>query len=128
MVIHDQEQQARWTEERTVREQEKQAPPKRSGRWSVLAVQSLACGLVVALALLLRVAGGAAYEELRQGFQDALMRNELMSVLSRLWDGEVLLEEEEGAESDVKGDTLTDEEPAQLMAFSRSLMPYYNDA
>lgn len=126
MVVHDQENQERWTAERAAREKEKQAPPRpRSGRWSVLAVQSLACGLVIALVLLLRVAGGAAYEELRQGFQDALMRNELMGVLSRLWDGDVALD---GEENGVKGDGFTGEETAQLAGFSGLTVSFDGDA
>lgn len=128
MVIHDQEQQARWTDERIAREQEKQPAPKRSGRWSVLAIQSLACGLVVALALLLRVAGGTAYEELRQGFQDALMRNELMSVLSRLWDGEVTLDGEEDVENAAKEMSFTDGEAVQLVGSPRMLISCYQNA
>lgn len=126
MVVHDQENRDRWTADRAAREQEKQKPSRpRSGGVSVLAVQSLACGLVVALALLLRVAGGAAYEELRQGFQDALMRNELMSVLSRLWDGEVELNEEE---STVKPNNFTDKESAQLTDSSSQTEPRGADA
>lgn len=126
MVVHDQENRERWTAERMAREQEKQKPPKqRFGRWSVLAVQSLACGLVVALTLLLRVAGGTAYEELRQGFQDALMKNELMSVLSRLWDGEVAFD---GDESDVKETDFTSEKAARLMGISCITVPVNGDA
>ena len=115
MVVHDQENQERWAAERVAWEREKPMPSSsRSGGWSVLAIQSLACALVVALALLLRVAGGAAYEELRQGFQEALMRNELMSVISRLWDGEMELN---GAENTEKGDAFTVEGAPQLSGF-----------
>ena len=118
MVVHDQENCERWAVERIAQEREKPAPPSPNvGGWSVLAIQSLACGLVVALALLLRVAGGTAYEEFRQGFQDALMRNELMGVLSRLWDGEMGLNGVENAE---KGEGFTPEETAQLSGFLHS--------
>ncbi len=129
MVVHDQENEQRWAEERIIREQEKSTTHQpRSGGWSVLAVQSLACGLVVALALLLRVAGGSAYEEFRQGFQDALMRNELMSVLSRLWDGEVELGGEEDVENAVKENDFTPGETAQLQAFFCQLPLLLSDA
>lgn len=115
MVVHDPQNQEKWATERVAQEQEKAKPrTPRSDRWSVLAIQSLACGVVVALVLLLRMAGGAAYEEFRQGFQDALMRNELMSVLSRLWDGEVTLDGEEVAENDVKDTDFTTNKTAQL--------------
>lgn len=126
MVVHDPENQERWTAERSVREQKRQAPDKtRSGRWSVLAVQSLACGLVVALVLLLRLAGGTAYEELRQGFQDALMKNELVGVLSRLWDGEIALDEEGDG---VKVNDFTSLKTAQLAGVVGTKPPFCADA
>ena len=115
MVVHDQENRERWAAERVALEREKPASPSpHSGGWSVLAIQSLACALVVALALLLRVAGGTAYEEFRQGFQEALTRNELMSVISRLWDKEMELNEAETAE---KEGAFTPGETPQLSGF-----------
>ncbi len=115
MVVHDPQNQEKWITERASFEQEKaKEHPRRSNRWSVLAIQSLACGLVVALVLLLRMAGGAAYEEFRQGFQDALMRNELMSVLSRLWDGEVTISGEEVGFDTVKNKNFTVNKTALL--------------
>ena len=53
---------------------------------SMLGVQCLACAVAVLLALLLRFAGGGAYDELRQRFRDTLHRNDLMSVLASLWE------------------------------------------
>ncbi len=74
-------------------------PPRRY--LPVVAVQSIACVVAVLLALLLRTAGGPAYEDLRQRFQESLWRNDLLATLAVLWDGEPLdsqpLTEEEGA-------------------------------
>lgn len=60
---------------------------------SVVGVQCLACAVAVLLALLLRTAGGSAYEQLRQGFRESLWRNDLLATLARLWDGDPLEEE-----------------------------------
>lgn len=60
---------------------------------SVVGVQCLACAVAVLLALLLRTAGGSAYDQLRQSFRESLWRNDLLGTLARLWDGEPLEEE-----------------------------------
>ncbi len=65
-------------------------------RLSVVGVQSIACAVALLLTLLLRFAGGSAYEQLRQSFQEHLMRNDLLAALAALWDGDPL----EGAISD----------------------------
>ncbi len=59
-------------------------------RMPVIAVQCIACVVAVLLALLLRTAGGSAYEQVRQGFRESLLRNDLPAMLARLWDGDPL--------------------------------------
>ncbi len=68
--------------------EEKSSPPRAVGGWQVVAVQCIACAVILLLALFVRVGGGSAYEELRQGFGDGLRSNELMAALAQLWDGE----------------------------------------
>lgn len=86
---------------------EKKSPPteKPPHRLSVVGVQSLACGVLLLLALLLRLAGGDAYEQLRRVFQERLVSNDLLSVLAPLWEDEVQGENEnsEPAPSPVAG-------------------------
>ncbi len=67
---------------------EKEKPSKAVGGWQVVAVQCIACAVILLLALFVRVGGGAAYDELRQGFSDSLRSNDLMAALAELWDGE----------------------------------------
>lgn len=112
MVIHDPIKQEQWTETRIAQETERQKKKERSDRggWSVLAVQSLACGVLLALALLFRLAGGGAYEQLKEGFHTALQNNELMAVLGRLWDGDPFAESGEVTEEDVKPEGFTPSE------------------
>lgn len=86
MVVHDQERQQQWAQQREAREEKKQKTAKRTRRWSVLGVQSLACVAVLLLVLLLKLAGGGAYEQLRQRFRGALEENRLMAVLSGLFE------------------------------------------
>lgn len=69
-------------------QEEKQKPPRSVGGWQVVAVQCIACAVILLLALFVRVGGGSAYEELRQGFSDSLRSNDLMAALAQLWDGE----------------------------------------
>ena len=104
MVVHDREYQQRWTEQRAEQEQKRKKRVRRSRRWSVLGVQSLACVAVLLLAFVLKMAGGGAYEELKRSFHSALAENQLMAVLSGLF-------EEEGA--GVKRTNFTDEEPPE---------------
>ncbi len=54
----------------------------------VVAVQSIACVVVLLLALLVRTAGGEPYARLCKSFQESLMRNDLMAALAALWDGD----------------------------------------
>ncbi len=71
-------------------EQESKAAKKARGGWQLLAVQSIACVVILLLAVFVRVGGGSLYEQLRQSFGDALMRNDLAAVLAGLWDGNPL--------------------------------------
>ena len=74
---------------------------------SVVAVQSLACGVILLLALLLRAAGGESYEQLRRQFHDELMSNDLMGALAALWDGDVEVDVEAEASAPLAEGTLT---------------------
>ncbi len=69
-------------------ETEKEKSPRAVGGWQVVAVQSIACAVILLLALFVRLGGGSAYNELRQGFSDGLRSNDLMAALAALWDGE----------------------------------------
>ncbi len=86
--------------------QETVKKPLRHRAGYVVMVQSLACVAVLLLALLLRGAGGDAYNRLAAGFRDALLRNELLAAIATLWDGDpgeavssALEEENENADS-----------------------------
>lgn len=58
----------------------------RSG-FPLIAVQSISCVVVILIALVIRFAGGEAFEQLRQSFSDSLMNNSLMATLSALVEG-----------------------------------------
>ena len=118
MVIHNPEQQQALSAR-----QEKQRPKPKptkvaTGGWSVLTVQSLACAVLLFLVVLFRMAGGGAYEELRQGVRTALMKNEWMTALARLWDGEVELSVDEEGQTVVKTSAFTGEEALCLTGSS----------
>lgn len=72
----------------TVRDGDSEKAARRPRRGGVLAVQCIACAVLVLLALLLRAAGGEAFAELRRRFNDGVARNELLSALAALWDGD----------------------------------------
>lgn len=85
MVIHNPEQEQKWLQ--ISPPQAKTEPLSKSPRrFSVLAVQCLACALIVVVVLLFRVAGGSAYTQLQRKFSDAMAGNELMAVIMRWWD------------------------------------------
>ncbi len=107
MVIHDREHQQQWVQQRVKQEENKKKTVKRIRRWSVLGVQSLACAALLLLAFLLKLAGGGAYEELKQSFRGALEKNQLMAVLSGLF---------EETESDVKEPDFTEEQAQENQA------------
>lgn len=110
MVIHDETRIEAWTQER-VEQKKPQEKPRRKIHLSVIGVQSIACCVVVLLALLLRVAGGEAYDALRQQFQQAMARNEWATAVALLWNDDPL---DKAKEEVVKPDDFTGEEPAQL--------------
>ncbi|MBQ8683251.1 MAG: M23 family metallopeptidase [Clostridia bacterium] len=68
------------------KEQPPDPPEKKPHRLSVVGVQSLACVVVLLLALLLRLAGGEAYTQLRGQFRQSLMSNDLLGALATLWE------------------------------------------
>ena len=105
MVIHDREREQQWAQQQQIRSRQTSKNKRKLPRsLSVLTVQSLACTVILLVALLFRVAGGTAYAQLQQGFADALAGNELMAVLMRWWDGDpaesVSLPEEEGVKEE----------------------------
>lgn len=110
MVIHDETRIQSWVEEKKEKQNERVRPAL---HLSVVAVQSVACGVLLLLVLLLRVAGGGAYEPLRKQFRHALSRNELMTSLSDIWKDRPL-EHSTTEDAPVKFDGFTNEEPAQL--------------
>lgn len=108
MVIHDHEREQQWAAEQQTRSKQKNKREKRPPRrLSLLAVQSLACAIILVVVLLFRVAGGTAYTQLRQGFADALAGNELMTVLMRWWDGDPTESAPLAEEEDVKDGSFT---------------------
>lgn len=116
MVIHDETRVQAWTQAREKKqEQEKRHPAL---HLSVMAVQSIACCVAVLLALLLRMAGGDAYQSLRQSFQKGLARNEWVTAMAVLWDGDPLEKTEAEKVDDVKDETFTENKPAQLTGLS----------
>ena len=111
MVIHNRESQQHWADQRVAQEQKKQRKAVRTGHWSVLGVQSLACVAILLLVFVLKLAGGGAYNRLKQSFREALSKNQLMTVLSGLWETEPPSAEEE--EFSVKESALTEEKTRQ---------------
>lgn len=111
MVVHDRVQTEQWLQEKVNREkviQEIKPKRKRRGVWTVVGIQSLACVVILLLAVLFRFAGGSAYEELRRGFYRALEKNELMTVMSRLWDKEPFDDAEYAEDGSVKQEGFTE--------------------
>lgn len=92
------------------------------GAGLVVAVQSIACVVVLLLALLLRTAGGEPYAQLCRSFQDSLMRNDLLATLATLWDGDPVdavsseLEETNETAPAAKADTAAASIPAGVVA------------
>ena len=91
---------------------------KRPRHISVFAVQSVACGVIVLMVLLLKVAGGSAYESLQTRFRQALVRNEWVSALAQLWDGNPLEQVASDTEIAVNASGFTAREAAQTLGFS----------
>ena len=119
MVVHDRESQELWAEQRQKQEQEKpQEEKSRPRRWSVLAVQSIACVVILLMAFLLKLAGGSAYEELKQEFRHALADNQLMATLAGWFDGSS--DGENSGESSVKALTFTEDSGPEISGLSPS--------
>ena len=114
MVVHDENRVQTWMQEKEEREKaENQKATMRTWHFSVLAVQSIACCVIVLVVLLLRVAGGDAYASLRGYFRQALARNELATVLSQVWGDEPLKHAETAGDKSVKQENFTPEKGAQ---------------
>lgn len=115
MVEHDESRVQVWSQARAKTQKQNNKPGKKAAlHLSVVAVQSIACCVAVLLAMLLRVAGGEAYQSLRQSFQQALARNEWVTAMTLLWKDEPLKNAEIGGETDDKAAPFTENEPAQL--------------
>lgn len=112
MVVHDEARAQEWAQARERQKEKEKGHP--TLHLSVMAVQSVACGVAVLLALLLRVAGGEAYRSLQQSFHEALARNEWVSTVARLWDGDPIEKAANEEVADVKEETFTEEKTAQL--------------
>ena len=119
MVVHDEARVQTWTQSRE--KQNEKEKRHTALHLSVVAVQSIACCVVVLLALLLRMAGGDAYQSLRQSFQQALARNEWVSAVARMWDGDPIEQAKKAVETDVKEDSFTDENGAWLVGSSAAV-------
>lgn len=107
MVVHDEARVQAWAQTREKKERETRHP---TWHLSVLAVQSIACCVVVLVVLLFRMAGGEAYQSLRRSFQQGLARNEWVSSVAQMWDGDPI----EKVKEDVNRETFTGEEVAPL--------------
>lgn len=57
-----------------------------SGGWQLLVVQSISCLVVLLIAFLMKLAGGAAFDQLRESFNAAIMDNSFTSTLAGLLD------------------------------------------
>lgn len=119
MVVHDENRMQIWQQEKEKQQRERKNP---RFRLSVIAVQCIACCVVVLLVLLLRVAGGEAYGSLRQYFQRALVRNEWATAVALLWGDDPLQNSQTTSESNMKADSFTGEETARLTDSSGMLV------
>ena len=119
MVVHDETRVQEWTQAREKKQEREKGHP--ALHLSVMAVQSIACCVAVLLALLLRMAGGEAYQSLRKSFQKGLVRNEWVTSMALLWDGDSIekTDKEEGVA--VKEETFTDDKSAQLAGSSAAV-------
>ena len=120
MVVYEETQMEEW-----IQSQEEKAVVTctRNRTFSVVAIQSVACCLAILLALLLRVAGGEAYASLQMRFQRALVRNEWVTALAVLWDGNPLEKVESDEESVVKQQAFTDAVAAPLVGSTTIALP-----
>lgn len=119
MVEHDETRVQAWVQAREEKTEKK--PRQAALHLSVVAVQSIACCVAVLSAMLLRVAGGDAYHSLRQSFRQALIRNEWVSAIAFLLDGDPREKVEKEEKTDVKDDGFTNEEAARLTGSSETV-------
>lgn len=56
-----------------------------AGGMQLLAVQSVACVVILLIALLMRFIGGGAFDQLRQSFNQAMMDNSVINTLASLF-------------------------------------------
>lgn len=61
------------------------APPR---RWQVLLVQCISCVVVLLIAFLLKLAGGSAFDQLREKFNQSIMDNTFAATIAGLFDKE----------------------------------------
>lgn len=107
MVIHDQEKEQVWVAQRVAAHKEKEHKRDKKKSLSVLGVQCLACGVILALALLLKTLSPNVYTHAQTLFRNYLSSNELLTSLALWWDRDV--EEEIEEAEDVKRDNFTSE-------------------
>lgn len=119
MVIHDESRAQLWIQARE--EEQQKAKIRPPWRLSVIAVQSIACCAAVLLTMLLRVAGGEAYQSIREKFYRALSRNEWVSALTYFWDDQPLEKIEETVVDNDKEENFTERESAQLTGSSAAV-------
>ena len=117
MVEHDETRMSIWVQERELKRENE--PRALALHWSVLAVQSVACCVMILVIMLLRVAGGEAYRSLQQSFYRALEKNEWVSALSLLMDGNLWESENE---LDIRTEDCTDGSSAQMTDLSTAVI------
>lgn len=88
MVVHNPEHQQQWIRQRAEQQERVRKHKKKKLRWSVVGVQSLACVALLLLTFVLKMAGGNAYEGLKQRFRAALTDNRLLASLFNLFEEE----------------------------------------
>ena len=103
MVIHDQEKEQAWVNQRFEAEKLKESKRERMKPISVLSVQCLACGVILVLALLLKAISPNVYTQAQTLFRRYLSSNEVLTSLALWLDRDVEGEAKEG----VKGDDFT---------------------
>ena len=64
---------------------DKQRKAKPSG-WQLVAVQSISCGVVILLVIILKIIGGSAFSQLRDSFNKSIMSNSIIATLAALID------------------------------------------
>lgn len=74
-------------EERPRRTAHGQESPKISASgWQLIAVQSISCLIVIIIVVIFRMAGGSAFSQLRESFNQSIMDNSILATLAGLWE------------------------------------------